>query len=170
VVLHRSVIGLARRALDVYGRGNSRHKALGAMYENFKLCPNLGCKETCFRVQQYREGKVAELFHEHVPSHRLSQDAEIDALRCLVGKFASWNGQYILHSRLNQRRGGPSQHPRFLSHVTYPEPGAIRRYFSAGNTSAWSDRVVNPGQFRQRNRGAAPNNSSKRTRKKPRAA
>jgi hypothetical protein len=117
------------------------------MYENFKLCPNLGCKETCFRVQQYKEGKVTELFHEHVPSHRLSQDAEIDVLRCLVGKFASWSGQHILHSRLNQRRGGPSQHPRFLSNVTYPEPGAIRRYFSAGNTTAWSDHAVNPGSL-----------------------
>ena len=125
------------------------------MYENFKLCPTLGRKEKCFRVQQYREGQVTELFHEHVPSHRLSQDAEIDALRCLVGQFAAWNGQYILHSRLNDRRGGPSQHPKFMSHVTYPEPGVIRRYFSAGNITAWSDHVVNSVQFRQGSRDTA---------------
>ncbi len=140
------------------------------MYENFKLCSDLHCKEKCFRVQQYRERKVTELFHEHVPAHRLSQDAEIDVLRCLVGQFASWNGQYILYSRLNQRRGGPSQYPKFISHVTYPEPGIIRRYFSSGDTTVWSDQVINPGQFRQASQGIAPNSSSKRTRKKPRAA
>lgn len=141
------------------------------MYENFKLCSDLYCEDKCFRVQQYRDGKMTVLFHEHVPSHRLSQDAEIDALRCLVGQFASWSGQYILHSRLNQRRGGPSQYPKLISHVTYPEPGVMRRYFSSGDTTAWSDQVINPDQFRQGKQGATRKSWWEPTRgKSPRAA
>jgi hypothetical protein len=138
------------------------------MYENFKICPNLRPKEKCFRVQQYSGGKVVELFHEHVPSHRISQDAEIDALRCLVGQC--WNSLYVLHSRLNERRGGPAHYPKLLSQVTYPEPGVIRRYFSSGDTTAWLDQVINLGTFRLGSENPAPNNSSKRAREKPRAA
>ena len=134
------------------------------MYENFKLCPILGFKEMCLCVQQYSDGMITELFHQHVPSHRLSQAAEFEVLRCLVGKFASWNGQYILHSRLNRRTGGPSQHPRFCSKVEYPEPGVIRHYISSGNTSAWSDRVIRAGEFRVGDQCATPNSPPQRAR------
>jgi hypothetical protein len=120
------------------------------MYERYKLCPSLGRKEKCFRVQRYEEGSTVEVFHEHVPSHRISLKSEIGALRALVGQYAGWNGAYVLHSWLNNRRGGPSRYPGFTSHVTYPEEGIIRRYFSSGNTTAWSDTIVSCGGFRHR--------------------
>jgi len=118
-------------------------------YTRYRLCPNLNPGEKCFCVQRYNEGKVDEVFHEHVPSHRISLDSEIEALRALVSHCAGWPDTFILHSHLNNRRGGPSRYPGFTSHVEYPEEGVIRRYFSSGGATAWSDTVIAPGSFRQ---------------------
>ena len=104
--------------------------ALGAMYEKYKICPSLSRKEKCFRVQKYEKGNIIEVFHEHVPTHRLSIDSEIEVLRALIGQYAGWNGMFILHSRLNNRQGGQPCYPVFISNVTYSEEGVIRRYFS----------------------------------------
>ncbi|MEJ2106123.1 MAG: hypothetical protein P8X48_02185 [Acidiferrobacteraceae bacterium] len=119
------------------------------MYEEYKICPMLSRKEKCFRVQQYEEGNVVEVFHEHVPANRISLDSEMEVLRTLVGQVAGWNGQFILHSRLNERRGGPSKYPSFISNVSYPEKGVLRRYIRSGGVTAWSDTVVTPGEFRR---------------------
>lgn len=124
------------------------------MYERHKICLDLRPKEKCFRVQQYREGEITELFHEHVPRHRISLDSEIDALRALISHFAEWSGLLILHSRLNSRGGGPEPYPGFMSHVTYPEEGVLRGYFRSGDTTAWSDNVISAGDFRRNGGGA----------------
>ena len=130
------------------------------MYSNFKLCPELTVKERCFCVQRYNKGAFEETFHEHVPSHRLSLESTLETLRGLVDNCAEWPATYILRSRLNKRRGGPSQYPGFTSHVEYPEPGVIRRYFSSGPATAWSDEVIAPASFRR-------NASAQRQRSKP---
>jgi hypothetical protein len=91
---------------------------------------------------------MIEVFHEHIPSHRISLDSEAEVLRALVGQFADWNGLFILQSRLNNRRGGPSRYSGFTSHVAYPEEGVLRRYFSSGDVTAWSDSIISPGSFR----------------------
>ena len=96
---------------------------------------------------------MVEVFHEHVPAHRISLDSEIEALKALIMNFSSWSAEAILHSRLNKRPGGPTRAPGFLARVTYPEEGVIRRYFSAGSVTAWSDSVITPGSFR--NNGAS---------------
>ena len=119
------------------------------IYTRQHLCPDLKVKETCFRVQRYNEGTIEEVFHEHVPSHRLSLDSEIEVLRALVDHCAGWPPTFILHSRLNNRRGGPSRYPGFMSHVMYPEEGVIRRYFRSGHAVAWSDAVIVANRFRQ---------------------
>lgn len=124
--------------------------AVRAMYTRQHLCPDLKAKEKCFRVQRYKEGAFEELFHEHVPSHRLSLDSEIEVLRALVDHCAGWPPTFILRSRLNDRRGGPARYPGFRAHVTYPEEGVLRRYFSSGHATAWSDAVIVPGRFRQK--------------------
>jgi hypothetical protein len=121
---------------------------LGAMYERYKICPELSCKEKCFRAQRYEGGNVIEVFHEHIPSRRISLESEVEALRALVGKFAGWNGLFILHSRLNNRRGEPARYPDFQSPVSYPEEGVLRRYCSWGGVTAWSDTVITPSDFR----------------------
>jgi len=120
------------------------------MYSGFKLCPDLKIKQKCFRVRRYREGGFEETFHEHVPSHRISLESELEVLRGLVDQCAGWPPTYILRSRLNKRRGGPSQYPGFTSHVEYPEPGVIRRYFSSSHATAWADEVVVPASFRRK--------------------
>jgi len=91
---------------------------------------------------------MVEVFHEHIPSHRISLESEIEVLRTLVSQFAGWNGMFILHSHLNNRRGGPSRYPCFTSHVVNPEEGVFRRYFGSGNVTAWSDSVILPSSFR----------------------
>ncbi len=121
----------------------------GEMYTRYRLCPDLKVKEKCFRVQLYNEGKVDEPFHEHVPSHRISLDSEIEVLRALVGLYAAWPGTFILRSHLNNRRGAPSRYPGFMSHVEYPEEGVLRRYFSSGSATAWSDTVIATSNFRK---------------------
>lgn len=119
------------------------------MYTRHQFCPDLKPGEKCFRVQRYNEGNFDETFHEHVPSRRISLDSEIEVLRALVGHCDGWPGTFILNSRLNNRRGGPSRYPSIVSHVTYPEAGVLRRYFSSGGATAWSDTVIAPGSFRQ---------------------
>jgi len=119
------------------------------LYTRQHLCADLKLKEKCFRVQHYQEGKFEEVFHEHVPSHRLSLDAEIEVLRALVDYGAGWPPTFILRSRLNNRGGTPPQYPGYRSHVMYPEEGVIRRYFSSGPATAWSDAVIVPARFRQ---------------------
>ena len=81
-------------------------------------------------------GQIEETFHEHVLSRRLSLELELEALRGLVDQCAGWPPTYILRSRLNKRRGGTTQYPGFTSHVEYPEPGVLRRYFSSGPATA----------------------------------
>jgi len=123
-------------------------EGVGTMDERYMICPDLTCREKCFRVQRYEEGNLIETFHEHVPSYRLSVDSEIETLRALIGQYAGWNAMFILHSRLNDRRGGPSRYPIFSSHIAYPEKGVIRRYFSSTNVTAWVDSVIMPNEFR----------------------
>jgi hypothetical protein len=132
------------------------------MYSNEHLCPTLTTKEACFRVQRYKDGKLEEVFHEHVPSHRLSLDTTIEVLRALVGHYAVWPATFLLQSRLNNRRGGPSRYPVFIGHFNRPEKGVIRRYLSANRVTAWSDSVVMPGTFRRHVGGQGRRNSSSR--------
>lgn len=120
------------------------------------LCPDLRAGDKCFRVQRYNEGKFDQLFHEHVPSHRLSLESELEVLRGLAGYYAGWEGTFILHSRLNSRPGGPSRYPVLMHHVSYPEGGVIRRTVSAGSASAWSDAVLSRENFRQHATGSEP--------------
>lgn len=118
------------------------------IYTRYKLCHNLCVGQKCFRVQKYSEGIHEMVFHEHVPSHRISQDSSQEVLRTLVVHFAGWSAQYILSSNLNNRRGAPSRGPIPLYYVDYPEEGVVRYTVSGGNTNAWYDKVIAPNDFR----------------------
>ena len=119
------------------------------IYSRHQLCPDLRPRERCFRVQCYNEGKFEQVFHEHVPLHRISQASTVEVLCSLVGHYAAWSGSFILNSRLNNRPGGASRYPGFVHHVSYPEKGVIRHYVSSGAASAWSDAVLSLEDFRQ---------------------
>lgn len=117
------------------------------MYENHKLCPDLRAKEICLVVEQYRDGTIERKFHMHVPQHRLSETSLGYLLRALVLKFENNEPLTIVRSFLNDRGKNPSAH-NFNSHVTYPEPGVLRKY-CGGDTCAWADQVILPSSFRK---------------------
>ena len=118
-------------------------------YDRHDLCPELSPRQICFRVKIYNEGIFKTVFHEHIPSHRLSQENANEALRSLVARYSEWPGVFILHSLLNKRSRNPQCYPGFIYHVSYPEPGVIRHTVSASNAQAWHDTVINKAAFRQ---------------------
>jgi hypothetical protein len=118
------------------------------VYSRHHLCPYLRTRERCFVVQCYNQGNFDQVFHEHVPLHRISQESTVEVLCSLVGHYDGWSGLFILNSRLNNRRGGPSRYPSYVHHISYPEEGVIRHYVSSGSILAWSDAVLSPEIFR----------------------
>jgi hypothetical protein len=113
------------------------------------ICPDLTPKQRCFRCFQYRDGQITETFHEHIPAHRMSQAAALEAARGLVATNAQWPHTFVLNSLLNSARGGPQRYPGFRMVAEYPEPGVFRHNASGGNDWAWFDVVINPKKFRQ---------------------
>lgn len=123
-------------------------RAANEMYEGYDLCPELAIGQVCFRVKIYKAGIFEGVFHEHVPSHRISQDRAIEALRSLVARYSEWPGTFILRSLLNERSGEPSRYPGFVIHTSYPEPGVIRCYVCASRVNAWYDSIISKAKFR----------------------
>jgi len=120
------------------------------MFARWHICSVLQPGEKCFRVQRFLQGRTDEVFHEHVPAHRISVDAEIETLKSFVEHFAGWPARFLLHSRLNNRPGGPSRYPGYRAHFEYPEEGVVRRYIGSGDTAAWCDYVILPASFRSK--------------------
>ena len=120
-----------------------------SMYTRDHLCPELKPGLKCFVVQQYKDGKVIAAFHEHVPSHRISQESEGAVLHDLALHYGGYSGISILHSRLNNRRGEPTRFPTFHHHVSYPEEGVIRHSLTCTSASVWLDSVISSQAFRK---------------------
>ena len=118
------------------------------MYERYMICQTLKNNEKCFRVQKYDDGEVIDVFHEHIPSYRISSESESEVLKALIARVAQWSEIEILHSFLNNRNGSPKKSIGPIAHTTYPEEGVIRRYLSSNGVTAWSDSVISPGAFR----------------------
>lgn len=125
-------------------------KEITFMCDGYKICPTLQEGEKCVRVQKYDQGRIRELFHEHVPSHRISDDQLHDTLKALIGLFGGWSAEAVLHSRLNNRKGGQVRSPNFIYHETYPEKGVLRIYLSSGDITTWFDSVVQPSAFEKK--------------------
>ena len=97
---------------------------------------------------KYVEGRFEDVCHEHVPAHRMSDEAAREALRSIVARFSDWPGQFIVRSLLNRRTGEPSCYPGFRYHTAYPEPGAIRQYIAGTAINAWYDSALSREPFR----------------------
>lgn len=119
-----------------------------SLYIGHHLCEGLVPSEVCFCVRGYREGEVETVYHGHVPTYRISQDRSHEALRSLVALYSGWPGDWLLHSLLNSRSGGPERYPGFTRDVSYPEPGVLRHLVSGTKVHAWCDRVISKQQFR----------------------
>jgi hypothetical protein len=117
------------------------------MYENQKLCEKLKPEEICLVVEQYKEGNFERQYHEHVRKHRLSENALRNLLMALVLKFENTEPRTIVRAHLNDRGKAPLAY-KLMWHVTYPEPGVLRKYCGT-NTCAWADLVISAGRFRK---------------------
>ena len=117
------------------------------MYSASHLCPDLKPKERCIRLRKYERGAFAELYHGHVPEHRLSQDGTIALLKSLVIRFSEFEADYIMRCCINSRGSEPGAVNPFRFHTEYPEPGVIR-YSCGTNVVASCDVVIAAEKFR----------------------
>ena len=118
------------------------------MYSGFQLCETLKPKERCIRLRAYNEGRFDDMYHEHIPVHRLGDVACIEMMKALVVRFSGVSAEYMVRNYLNTRRGRPLRADEFRFHIEYPEPGVIRRYCGT-NVQTWTDRVIIRAKFRQ---------------------
>lgn len=118
------------------------------MYTNYKVCSTLKANEKCFRLHKYDEGNFNEIFHEHVPNHRISGDNAIEFMKALIIKHSAFDDSQILRTYLNKRDKKPSAIKLGQVIIEYPEPGVLRIYYSSGNISAWHDEVISKLVFR----------------------
>lgn len=116
------------------------------MYEGFELCPNLEAKHICIVVREYNAGEFVRRFHQHIPAHRISEEALGQLLKVLVLKFQNNEPLTIVRSFLNKRGREPSVY-RLMWNAAYPEPGVLRKYCGT-DTCAWADQVILPSNFR----------------------
>ena len=121
------------------------------MYEGWKLCDKLKPKVKCFRFVQYRDGSFEQRFHEHIPTHRISESSSTNVLKSLICRFTAEDGlsaEHILLSYINKRgKAPPFYYDGLTCHVVQPEAGVLRRYCGT-NTKAWYDEVFSPSKFR----------------------
>ena len=117
------------------------------MYSAVQLCNDLKPKQRCFRLQKYNEGAFDEIFHEHIPRHRISAANARELMKALVLRYEEAHAEHILRSYLNSRGQSPAASNPFQIVVEYPEPGVIRTYCGT-NVKAWMDEVIVPGDFR----------------------
>lgn len=117
-------------------------------FSGVSLCSKLDAEDKCFRLQRYNQGRFEELFHEHVPHHRIGMQNSTEVIRALVVRFDQFTAAEILRSHLNSRgaeRSAVKNHLRV--HVHYPEPGVVRRCCGS-DTVAWMDEVIDATVFR----------------------
>ena len=110
-------------------------------------CEQLRSRQKCFKLQRYNRGSFVELFHVHVPAHRISFERAIEVLRTLVARYSEFAAMDIVRCNLNRRGRNPEALRRLDIHVQYPEPGVIRRA-CGGDVVAFMDEVINPDRFR----------------------
>lgn len=126
-------------------------------YSGFLLCPELIPDYRCIRLRKYNSGSgpaYDDLFHEHIPKHRVSEDAAVELLRALVLVYSGAEAPSIVRSHLNGRGHEPPRDTRLRIAFEYPEPGVMRKYCGT-DVHAWIDTVLKADHFRKRDEGTA---------------
>jgi len=118
-------------------------------YDGYKLCPELRQSELCIVVEQCRDGRFEQRFHQHVPAAKLSTEDKIDMLRALLALWSGLSAEQIVRAYLNARSRHPAESGALRIMTSYPEPGAMR-YCCGATTKAWMDVVIDPAQFRKK--------------------
>ena len=120
-------------------------------YSGVQICPTLLPKLRCIRISRYNAGHgepFTELFHEHVPEHRASEDSTVEMLRALVVAHARMEASEILRCYLDRRGHKPEASNLLRISVDHPEPGVIRKG-CGGDVLGWIDTVCSPARFRK---------------------
>jgi hypothetical protein len=118
------------------------------MYSGFQLCNDIEPKQKCFRLRRYNQGVFEDVFHEHIPKHRISLDSSIEMMKALVLRYEEFAAPYIIRCYLNSRGRNPAAINLLRIVIEYPEPGVIRRY-CGNDVQVWMDEVIAPEKFRQ---------------------
>ncbi len=118
------------------------------IYSGYRICSALNANEKCFCLYEYKEGNYNEIFHQHVPKHRISGDSASEFMKALVVRHSALGNHEILHCYLNKRGKTPNAITLGQVVLEYPEPGVLRKYYSCGNVSVWYDEVISPTKFR----------------------
>ena len=122
-----------------------------SIYSGFQVCSKLKANEKCFRLQEYSKGEFVEIFHEHVPKHRISNGSAGAFLRTLLLRRSPFGDAEVLRTFLNNRGKDPSAIEFMHVNVEYPEPGVIRKYSCTHSLNGWFDEVINSNDFRNTN-------------------
>ena len=111
-------------------------------YTNHMVCETLVPKQRCFRCFQYRDGRVEEVCHEHLPKYRMAQEKAMEVLRAMVSVSGQWPLVYVVRSHMNSRSAEPEVYPGFRFQFEYPAKGVARYIQSSGNDWAWFDERI----------------------------
>jgi len=146
-----SSIDLSTTALDsaiIDGQPTTRIKMTDSeIYTGFKICKTLGAKEKCFRLEQSEDGVMKEIFHEHMPKHRISTINCFNFLRALLVRYSALGDPEILRTYINDNGKSPVGIELYKGHWEYPEAGVFRQYCDSGQLLAWYDEVINAAEF-----------------------
>ncbi len=119
-----------------------------SIYSGFQICNELKANEKCFRLQEYHDGDYVDVFHEHLPKHRISVSNASFFLKTLLYKRSPYGDSEILRTFINNRGKEPSIIQFTHGEIEYPEPGVIRRYACTHGLNGWFDEVISPNEFR----------------------
>ena len=128
----------------------ARAGTISDMNSGVRLCPSLTPKDKCIWVQEYSAGQFIELYHEHVPAHKIAGSRHWALLRALVLRYEEATGGQIVDAYLTRRgRAAKQYHPHDIV-VEGPESGVNRWWCSGhgGRVSACIDTVVWQEAFR----------------------
>ena len=137
--------------MSQYETSNRYHETLSwqeaILFSGYKVCTTLDPKHVCFIVEQYHEGRLEVIFHQHIPRSRQSSDCRRNLLKALVIKFLNESEDSISTHYINSKGNNPSA-ANFVWDTSYPELGVIRQSYGQ-NTRAWFDEVIDKSKFRQ---------------------
>jgi hypothetical protein len=120
---------------------------MSEMYSGVQLCPELTPSARCIRVQSYSNGAFTEVFHHHLPRHRINDDDIVSMLKALILAVEQAPLEKIAQSYVNLRKGEPVYPTQLNAHVDYPEPG-VHRLICGTDVIAWVDTVLDSAKFR----------------------
>ncbi len=113
------------------------------------ICQTLAIKEKCFRLRKRNNsGGFDELFHQHIPAYRISNESALSFLKSLVLLHSSLDDLSVLKTYLNGRGTSPKKINLSESTTHSPEPGVIRHCRNNHQINAWYDEVNHKEKFR----------------------